>query len=174
MKIRADLTINGENRKSLLVAGPNELDARLANKLAAYILFWNDAPMLDASAKTPALAAFEFLPDLLALDDAGEAKLWVECSTTTMHKLTKITRRAPRARVVILKETERDAARLRQELAAQFDRPERIEILAWPGTQFKEWCAAVGETTEAFGEADGRMINAVVNETMLVVEFKTF
>ncbi len=174
MKIRADLTINGENRRSLLVAGPNELDSRLANKLAAYILFWNDAPILDASAKTPALAAFEFLPDLLALDAAGEATLWVECSTTTLHKLTKITRRAPRARIVILKETERDAERLRRDLDAQFDRPERVEILAWPGAQFKDWCAAVGETTEAYGEADGRMINAVVNERMLVVEFKRF
>jgi hypothetical protein len=160
MKIRADLTINGENRRTLLVSGPNELDAHVANKLAAYILFWNDAPLLDASAKTPALA--------------GEAKLWVECSTTTMHKLTKITRRAPRARVVVLKENERDAARLRRELTDGFDRPERVEVLSWPQGQFKEWCAAVGEKTEAFGEADGRMINAVVNENMLVVEFKSF
>jgi len=172
VKIRADLHINGGARKPYLVSGPNELDVHLAHKLAAYVLFWDDEPMLDANAKTPALASFEFLPDLIALDDAGEAKLWVECGTTTMHKLTKITRRAPRCRIVVLKENARDAARLRKELAEQFDRPERVEILAWPPGQFKAWCAAVGEKTEAYGEASGHMINAVVNETPLVVEFE--
>lgn len=174
MKIRADLTLNGETRKPLLVSGPNELDSRLALKLAAYLLFWNDAPLLDASAKLPALAAFEFLPDLIALDDAGETKLWVECGTTTMHKLTKITRRAPRARIVVMKETERDAERLRKDLNDQFDRPERIEILAWPGASFKEWSALVGEKTEAYGDADGVSINAFVNDAPVSVEFKRF
>jgi hypothetical protein len=174
VKIRGDLTINGESRRPFLVTGPNELDAHLINKLAAYILFWSYDPLLDASAKTPALAAFEFLPDLLGLDAAGEAALWVECSTTTMHKLTKITRRAPRARIVVLKENERGAAQLRAELDASFDRPERVEVLAWPDGQFKAFCAAVTEKTEAFGEASGHMMNLVLNETMFVVEFKLF
>jgi hypothetical protein len=120
------------------------------------------------------LAAFEFLPDLLGLDAAGETALWVECSTTTMHKLTKITRRAPRARIVVLKENERGAAQLRAELDASFDRPERIEVLAWPDGQFKAFCAAVAEKTEAFGEASGHMMNLVLNEAMFVVEFKLF
>ena len=174
MKIRGDLSINGESRRPFLVTGPNELDAHLAHKLAAYILFWSYDPLLDASAKTPALAAFEFMPDLIGLDDAGEIVLWVECGTTTMHKLTKVTRRAPRSRVVVLKDNERGAAQLRAELAAQFDRPERVEVLAWPDGQFKAWCAAVTEKTEAFGEASGLMMNLVLNETMFVVEFKPF
>jgi hypothetical protein len=91
-----------------------------------------------------------------------------------MHKLTKITRRAPRCRIVVLKENERGAAQLRAELTAQFDRPERIEVLAWPDGQFKAWCAAVQEKTEAFGEASGYMMNIVLNETMFVVEFKSY
>lgn len=174
MKIRADLGINGGERSTLLVGGPNELDAHVAHKLAAYILFWDYEPLLDASVKTPALADYEFLPDLLALDEGGEGRLWVECGTTTLHKLTKITRRMPRARIVILKETERDAARLRKDLQAQFDRPERVEILAWPGESFKDWLRIVDARTEAFGEASGNMINAVVNDTPVLVEFKPY
>jgi uncharacterized protein YaeQ len=174
MKIRADLTVNGETRRPFLVTGPNELDAHLAHKLAAYVLFWSYDPLLDASAKTPALAAFEFMPDLIGLDPAGEIVLWVECGTTTMHKLTKVTRRAPRARVVVLKENERGASQLRAELDSSFDRPERVEVLAWPDGQFKAWCAAVTEKTEAFGDASGHMINVVLNEAMFVVEFKLF
>lgn len=174
MNIRANLSINGGERSTLLVRGPNELDSHLAHKLAAYILFWDYEPLLDASVKTPALADYEFLPDLIALDDAGAGRLWVDCGTTTMHKLTKITRRMPRARLVIMKETERDAERMRKDLEAQFDRPEKVEILAWPGDSFKKWVALLRDRTEAFGEASGHMINAVVNEVPVLVEFKSY
>jgi len=64
--------------------------------------------------------------------------------------------------------------RLRQELTEQFDRPERVEIFGWPDGAYKQWLAAVGDKVEVFGEADGRMINAVVNETPLVVEFESY
>jgi uncharacterized protein YaeQ len=174
VKIRCDLTFNGETRKPYLVSGPSEPDDHLAHRIAAYILFWNEKATTDATTSTPALANFEFLPDLLAVDDAGDATVWIECGTVTMNKLTKVTRRMPRARIVIMKETERSASELRKQLQDSFDRPERVEILAWPGTTYKEWAATVGDSIEAFGEADGRSINAVVNEKMVVVEFKPF
>ena len=174
MKIRAELTINGTTRKPFLVSGPSEPDDHLAHRIAAYVLFWNDEPTLDATTKTPALVNFEFLPDLLAVNAAGEATLWIECGTVTMNKLTKVTRRMPQARIVIMKETERTAAQLRKDLQDQFDRPERIEILAWPENSYKQWAEMVGDSIEAFGEADGRTINAVVNERMMVVDFKSF
>ncbi|PIR18804.1 MAG: hypothetical protein COV48_05545 [Elusimicrobia bacterium CG11_big_fil_rev_8_21_14_0_20_64_6] len=174
MKIRCDLTFNGETRKPYLVSGPSEPDDHLAHRIAAFILFWKDNAMVDASTKTPALENFEFLPDLLALNDAGEAVLWIECGTVTMNKLTKVTRRMPRCRIVIMKETERSATDLRRDLLAQFDRPERIEILAWPGSSYKDWAKTVGDRIEAFGEADGHSINGVVNEQMVIVEFKPY
>ena len=174
MKIRCELTFNEETRKPYLVSGPSEPDDHLAHRIAAFILFWKENAMVDATTNTPALANFEFLPDLLAVDDAGEATLWIECGTVTMNKLTKVTRRMPRARIVIMKENERAAADLRRELDDSFDRPERVEILAWPGNSYKEWAKTVGDSIEAFGEADGRTINAVVNEQLVVVEFKLY
>ena len=174
MKIRCELSINGADRRPYLVCGPSEPDDHLAHRLAAYILFWNYEPILDATTKTPALNNFEFLPDLLALDAGGNAVLWVECGSSTMNKLTKITRRMPQCRLVIIKESERAGARLREELQAQFDRPEKVEILAWPGKSYRDWVAAVTDKTEAFGEAEGNMINAVVNNTPFVVEFVSF
>lgn len=177
MKIRADLSINGGERKVLLVSGPSEPDDHLAHRLAACILFWDAEPILDASVKTPALADYEFLPDLIGLNAAGEAVLWVECGSVTMNKLTKITRRLPRARLVIMKETERQASELRRDLLASFDRPEKVEILAWPDKTYKEWARAVAaksDKTEVFGEASGHMINVVMNEAMFVIEFKSF
>lgn len=174
MNIRADLTINGETRKPFLVMGPSEPSDHCAHRLAAYILFWPYDPILDASNKTPALADFEFLPDLFAVNDAGEPTLWVECGTVTTNKLTKLTRRMPRARLVIMKETEREAAQLRKALDDQFDRPEKVEILAWPDKTYKEWAAAVNDRTEAFGEVSGNEINLVLNDKMFVVDFKKY
>lgn len=174
MKIRADLTINGESRKPYLVGGINELDDHVIHKLAAYILFWKDDPTLDATAKMPALANYEFMPDLVAFDEGGRIKLWVEVDTFTLNQLTKVTRREPTARIVILKKNARDAARVRSDLQAQFDRPERVTILAWPEGAYKEWAEAAGAKVEAFGEADGRSLNLVVNEKMLVVEFESY
>jgi hypothetical protein len=73
-----------------------------------------------------------------------------------------------------MKENERAAADLRRDLDDQFDRPERVEILAWPGNSYKEWAKTVGDSIEAFGDADGRSINGVVNGEMVVVEFKPY
>lgn len=172
MKLRCDLTINGETRKLLVCQGPNEADDHPALKLAAFLMFWDSGPLLDASPKLPALAQFDFLPDLLALDDAGDIKLWVECGSTTMNKLNKLTKRVPlgRGRIIVVKTNGRDAQRLRDEVNAQLNAPERIEILCWPDSSFKGWLAAVGERTEVYGEASEGSLNAVVNETPFAVD----
>ncbi len=173
MKIRCDLHVNGGSRKLLLVSRPNEPAEHLGLKLAACLLFWDQEPIVDASTKTPALADYEFLPDVVALDDAGDIKVWVECGTSTMNKLLKLTRRVPvgRGRIVVLKETQRDAERLRREVTAQLDKPERVEILYFPEGAFRDWTSALGERTEVYGEASELMINAVVNDRPVLAEF---
>ena len=174
MKLRCDLHVNGGSRKLLIVQGPNEPEEHLALKLAACVLFWDKEPLLDASAKTPALAQYDFLPDVLGLDEAGGIALWVECGSSTMNKLSKLTRRVPagQGRIVVLKATARDADRLRSEVSEQLDKPQRVEIIAWPGTSFKEWTAAVGEKTEIYGEASELSINAVVNQIPFTVDLE--
>ena len=174
MKIRCDLHLNGGSRKLLLVPGPNETGEHLALKLAAYLLFWDQNPVVEASSRHPALAGQEFIPDLMALNDSGEIALWVECGQATLHKLGKLVRRLPAARIVVIKATEREAARLRQDVGDRLDRPERIEVLAWPGRSFHQWLAVVREKTEVYGEGGGLMINAVVNEHPIVAELKVF
>jgi uncharacterized protein YaeQ len=174
VKIRGELHFNGEERRPFLMSGPSEPDDHVAHKLGAYILFWGHDPITDASTKLPALSGYEFLPDLLGLDDGGNIALWVECGSTTLHKLTKVTRRASRARVVVMKENERSAEMLRKELLSSFDRPERIEVLAWPDKSYKEWVALVGDRAEGSGESDGRMINGVVNDQPVLIEFKSY
>lgn len=174
MKIRAELTVNGETRRPYLVGGTNETDDHVIHKLAAYILFWKDDPTPDATAKMPGLADYEFMPDLVAFDDGGRVKLWVEVDSVTMNQLTKVTRREPTARLFVLKKNPREAQLLRRELDARFDRPERVTVLAWPEGAYKEWAALIGEKVEGFGEADERSLNLVIGETMVVVDFLSY
>ena len=174
MKIRCELSINGEERTLTLMPGLNEPLEHRALKLAAYLLFWAEEPALEVSLKNPALAGYDFLPDLMAQEADGAIKLWVECGSTTMNKLTKLTRRLPQGRIVVMKEDERDARRLREELRQSLDRESRVEILAWPGREFRGWVSALKERTAICGEAGGLLINVVVNEQPLVAELKRF
>jgi len=158
----------------MLFPGPNETVEHLALKLAAYILFWEFELIVQPSAKHTALLNQEFIPDLMGLNDAGEVKLWVECGQVSMNKLTKLTRRFPYARVVVIKENERESERFRQDLKDQHDHDEKIEVLSWPAQQFKEWMRALQEKTEVFGEGGGLSLNVVINEHPLVAEMKIF
>jgi hypothetical protein len=178
VKLRCDLHVNGGDKKLLLVAGPSETEDHLALKLAAYLMFWDQDPIASPSVKMPFLAAYEFLPDLIALDPTGDCKLWVECGTATMHKMTKLTRRLPNARVVVLKENERGAAQLRADVLELFkgqpERAERVEIWAWADGAFKDWARALAEKTEVYGEAGELSINAVVNDHPIAFDLKTY
>lgn len=174
MKLRCDLHVNGGSRKLLIVPGASETGEHLALKLAGYLLFWDLEPQVELNAKHPALSDFEFMPDVLALEADGGIRLWVECGRVTMHKALKLTRRLPHARIVVLKETEAEAERLRRDLNEGLERSGRIEILAWPAGGFREWLGALGEKTEVYGEAGGLSLNVVVNNHPYHADLRKF
>ncbi len=169
MKIRCDLHINHGHRKLILAPQPQETLEHLALKLAAYLLFWAYDPKVELSPKHPALAQQEFRPDLIALDEAGEVRLWVECGNVTLHKLDKLIRRYPAARLCVLKATEAEGKRLRNDLREQVPRQERVEVLCWPGP-FSLWSRALEEKTHAVGETSETSLNLVMNETAVAVD----
>lgn len=174
MKLRCDLHLNGDSRKLLLVAAPSETGEHLALKLAAYLLFWDLDAQAEISPDNPALADYDFLPDVLALDDSGAIALWGECGKITPHKADKLLKRLPRARLVVLADNEMTAKRIRRELDDRFEKAARFEVLAWPGTSFKDWVAALREKTEVYGEAGGLSFNLVVNEHPIAIELARF
>ena len=147
----------------------------MALKLAAYLLFWDQDPAVDPGANHPALLGQEFVPDLLAVNDAGEASVWVECGKTTVNKISKVTRRFRRARLVVFKATEREALQMREVLQGELeDKAGLIDILAWPAGSFREWHGALADKVEVYGEAGGLSINLTVNEHPLALDFKRF
>lgn len=164
------MRVNGGWRKLVLAAGENEKPQHLGLKLAAYLLYWDEELTVEASSKHPALFGQAFRPDLLGTDITGSVGLWVECGKVTRHKLGKLLRRWPEARLTVVKENRAQAERLREMLDEEIPRSERVEVLCWPGTGFNEWMGRLSEKTEIIGEAGGVSFNLVVNEQVYVAD----
>src|SRR5579863_4710532 len=102
MKIRANLYINEQSSNLVLFPVLSETADHLILKLAAALFFSGSAPIVSPSSQNPALRDQEYVPDVMALNEAGELILWVECGKTTPHKLSKVSRRFRQARVIVL------------------------------------------------------------------------
>ena len=172
MQIRCSIHLGQANKKLVLVSQENETPEHLALKLAAFVLFFRENPQVDISSKNPAIAGQEFRPDMIALNDVGETKLWVECGNVATHKLNKLIRRNRDARLAVMKETVREARNLR----AAFEKNEvqnsdRVEIFTFPEGQFEAWMNAMGETVEIYGEPSDRGFNLVANAVPFNFDF---
>lgn len=167
MAFRCDFHLNGGRRRLIVARGAQETFDNLALRLAACALFWPLEPQLEISPKHPALATVEFRPDFIALDEAGDVKLWGECGNTSMNKLDKLTRKYPGARLVVLKSDPREGAKQREDLVHDVERHAKVEVLSFQSGDFAAWRGAVDEITEVFGDSDERTLNLVVNNTPL-------
>ena len=173
-RIRCDLHINGDQRKIVMACRPEETRDHLALRLSAFLFFWSYDPKTELSLKHPALAGQEFFPDLVALNEAGEIGLWVECGNVTLNKLDKLIRRYPHARLAVLKATEAEGRRLRRDLSDSVNRHGNVEIFAWPADPFRLWSQALADVVEVFGEAGPTSLNLVINDTPLVADLIPF
>lgn len=174
MKIRCELMVNDEKRRLVLVPHESETSESLALRLAAIVLFFDDEPAAELSAKHPALAGQEYRPDCVALDEGGRVKLWVEAGKTTANKLDKVTRRYPDARIVVLTAGEHDARRMRQLVDDKVPRSKLLEIWSFRKDDFRQWHDALREDTYVIGEANGASLNLVINDVALAVDLVKF
>lgn len=170
MKIRCDLHVNGGHRRLVLVPQEHETLEHIALKLTAYVLFWDWEPSIELSLKHPALLGQEFKPDLVALDEAGGIRLWVECGKVALHKLDKLTRRYPSAKLVVLKASPEEGRRLREDVKDKLDRHALLEIWCWSKADFAAWSSALRPDVFVGGEALGRSLNLVINDTPLAAD----
>ncbi len=170
MTLRCELNVNGGTRRILLVGKEEETHEHLALRLTAAILFFDLEPALEAGPDDPALADIGFLPDLLAPDGTGGVAVWVECGNVANNKLIKVARRVKQGRLVVLKEDEDGGRRQREVIKKEIRNGERIEVWAWPKADFVRWNAALRESNYVYGEASGRSLNLVLNETAFSVD----
>jgi hypothetical protein len=173
-KIRADLHVNGDNRKLVLATIENETTEHLGLKLAAYLLFWKEELVVLPSLKHPALIGQAFRPDLMATNIEGSVSVWVECGNTSLHKLGKVLRKWPQARVVVFKDQPVQAENFRRSLKGVVPKPERVEVFGWPAGGFKNWMNCLSEKTDVIGDAADVSFNLVVNGEVYLEDLKRY
>jgi uncharacterized protein YaeQ len=162
MKIRSAIHLGGQSVNLILFPKVQETDDHLALKLAAYLLFFPEHPTPEASTQHPALQGQDFEPDLLAVDESGGVKLWIECGKTTLHKLTKVTRRFRDARVVMVIAEPHEARQMAEEV--EDEGVQNVEILSFADGEFSRWRELVLERNDIIGDSTETSLNLVIND----------
>jgi hypothetical protein len=152
------------------VARPEEKLDHLAMKLAAFVMFFPLAPIVDPSPDHPSLAGLDLKPDLLSVNEGGDIRLWLECGEASINKLDKVSRRLGQARIVVITASIHKANQLRKTLEKDVRHGARIEIWTWQPGDFETWLKAMGEKVEIFGDAHEKSFNLVVNGVPYAVD----
>ena len=170
MKIRAKLHINGESRSLVLFPVLSETVDHVVLKLAAALFFSAAEPIISPSSRHPTLRDQEFVPDVMALNEAGELILWVECGKTTPHKLSKVSKRFRQARVIVLTALLREGEQMVKTLDAEGIA--RVQVWTFGEGEFACWSALVGESNDLIGEATETSLNLVINDQPFITELQ--
>ena len=119
MKYSVTLLENGE-REKLVLESRGDLPRHVALKLLAYVLYrhsHNGLPLMIERR-----VGQRHKPDLVATDpETGRVSLWIDCGQIETDRLGRIAARNPKAQVLVVKATARDAMRYAE--AAEKDLP---------------------------------------------------
>lgn len=172
MQIRCSIHLGSSAKKLVLVSQETETLDHMALKLAAFIFFFDQNPQVEISSKHPAISDQEFRPDLIALNEAGETNLWVECGNVATHKMDKLIRRNRNARLAIFKGTLREAKNMREAFKKNdIPNSDRVDIFTFPEGQFEDWKGVLSEAVEIYGELSGTGLNLVANAVPFNFDF---
>lgn len=94
-------------------------------KFLAWCIFYH--PQLAIEKKIDDL----FEPDLVLQGYDGTVHLWIECGKVSLHKLNKLTKRYPTARIYVLLAGERDARMMEMQIKKKVDKPGNIRLVAF-------------------------------------------
>jgi len=170
VKIRANLYINEQSSKLVLFPVLSETVDHLLLKLSAALFFSGSLPIVSPTLKHSALRDQEFIPDVMALNEAGELVLWVECGKTTPHKLSKVSKRFRQARVIVLTALPHEGRQMAETLDAESIA--RVQVWTFQEGEFARWSALVGEANELIGEATETSLNLVLNDQPFMTELQ--
>jgi uncharacterized protein YaeQ len=109
-----------DDERLLLVKRSGESLDHVLMKLLAHLIFYH--PELDVEVSVDQ----HYKPDLVRLDARGEPVQWIECGTTQIDKLDRLTRRNDRCTIEIVKSNPRALRRYRSEAEDRIRYPERV------------------------------------------------
>ena len=117
--------VRGARARLFLVRKRGEWLDPVLMKLLAYVLFFHPGLQVEASAEQ------RYKPDLLRLDERGDPVQWIDCGSTALRKLDRITRRNRKTPIDIVKRGERELRLFKDAADRKIERPERVRYYAF-------------------------------------------
>ncbi len=122
------LSDNKRERTEKLVIGAfdNESGANIALKLLAYLMFIEKRPRIDED------AGWHFTPDLIARDDAGDIRLWVDCGRVSMKKVDTIAMKVrDHIDFFVFRKTQRDMEQFYQTIKEKIKHLQNVKCISF-------------------------------------------
>jgi len=121
------LRIRAGGRTLVLAKRAGESTAHVLLKAIGYARYAPDYP--DVRIEAP--IGLRYKPDLVALDDAGEPRLWIECGHVDREKVRRLVRRYPRTHLAWLRRQSQweGAIRIVQEALVDARRSAPVEVI---------------------------------------------
>jgi uncharacterized protein YaeQ len=142
----------GEDSGSKLVVerAPSEVEWHIALKLLGYILFYDRKPRIEEDVD------YHYRPDLFARDDFGQVNLWIDCGNIATKKIDKVaTKMGKSGEFYILRQTQRDANRLRESVSSGVKHKERVKIVTFEDGFVEKLAEALDSTNEITFKIEG-------------------
>ena len=161
-KYSFDLNCNGERRKLVMTRSVEESEHHLAMKLMAYLMYFEQQPMVEFS------VGQHYKPDLVCCSD-GYVDLWIDCGDIGIHKLDRVTTTNHRARIVVVKPTQRSAISYKRLADRRLRRPERVGYVWFDNEFLDALVESLSTRNELVAEIDRdrTLIEIEVNGAML-------
>ncbi len=123
------LRIHAAGRTLVLTKRAGESTAHVLLKAIGYARYLPQYPGLRV--EVPVGNGDRYKPDLVALDDAGEPLVWIECGHADVDKVRRLLRRYPRTHFVWLRRQNlwRGATEIVREALAERPHPAPVEVI---------------------------------------------
>lgn len=114
------------SEKLVIGAFENESGSGVALKVLAYLLFIDHRPRIDED------AGWQFTPDLIARDESGNIKLWVDCGRVSMKKVDTIAMKVrDHIQFFVFRKTRRDMEQFYQAIKDKIKHLQNVKCISF-------------------------------------------
>jgi len=151
---------NKRERAEKLVIGAydNESGGHIALKLLAYLMFIEQRPHIDED------AGWNFTPDLIARDESGSIKLWVDCGRVSMKKVDIIAAKArDNIDFFVFRKTQRDMDHFYQTIRDKIRHLQNVKCISFD----EGFVDGIGGSLDRTNNLEGYVGDDMVNLTII-------
>ncbi len=164
MKYSFNLQVRDNKRerteKLVISAFEEESNTHVALKLLAYMMFIERQPHIDED------AGWHFVPDLIARDDSGAIKLWIDCGRVSMKKVDTIaTKVRDNIDFFVFRKTEGDMDRFYKAITDKVKHLQNVKCISFDDGFIDGVGSALDRTNNLEGYIADDMVNLTINNS---------